>query len=259
MRDDTIPVHQADSLPPPMPRNDDDAQPIAHWTHTLIVVLALVFIAIASHSRAHAAAETGSKAARYLPTVVLEWMLLGSVIAGIYARREFFIRAFMNRAHTHWQSVGRGFALYPAGMAAILIIGLALHFTPLGAKTNPEVVLALLPRSASEFAMWFAVSITAGVCEELIFRGYLLRQAIAWTRRPMLAIALTSLLFGSLHAYEGLAAVLPLAALAMVYGIVVQRSRGDLRAVIVAHTLQDFLVALLALARPVLERAQSMH
>ncbi len=52
------------------------------------------------------------------------------------------------------------------------------------------------------------------------------------------------------------AAILPLAALALVYGFAVRALKGDLRAVVVAHTLQDFVVALLLLARPYLERYQ---
>jgi membrane protease YdiL (CAAX protease family) len=84
----------------------------------------------------------------------------------------------------------------------------------------------------------------------------LLRQLTAWTQRPFLAILLASLLFGSVHLYEGLGAILPLAALAIVYGLVVRHFKGDLRAVIIAHTLQDFVVALLLLLRPYLERMQ---
>ena len=97
---------------------------------------------------------------------------------------------------------------------------------------------------------------TAGICEELIFRGYLLQQLTAWTGRPITSIVATGALFGCLHVYEGLAAIVPLAALGMLFGFVVRQMKGDLRAVIVAHTLQDFLIALLALARPFLLRHQ---
>ena len=114
----------------------------------------------------------------------------------------------------------------------------------------------MLPHTAVEFLMWFFVSLTAGICEELIFRGYLLQQLTAWTKRPIAAIVLAGALFGCIHLYEGIAAIAPLAALGIVYGLIVHRYKGDLRAVIVAHTLQDFLVALLALARPFIERHQ---
>ena len=116
--------------------------------------------------------------------------------------------------------------------------------------------MAMAPHTALQLLVWFAVSLSAGLCEEIIFRGYLLQQLSAWTQRPVVSIFLGALLFGSVHLYEGLGAILPLAALAVVFGFVVHHCKGDLRAVVVAHTLQDFIVALLLLARPYVEQHQ---
>ncbi len=44
--------------------------------------------------------------------------------------------------------------------------------------------------------------------------------------------------------------MLPLMALALLFGFMAQQRKGDLRAVMIAHALQDFLVAILALAQP---------
>ena len=140
--------------------------------------------------------------------------------------------------------------IYVMGLGAILAVGAALYFTPLRGMRNQAVLDAMLPHTLAQFAVWFLVSLSAGVCEELIFRGYLLQQFTAWTGRPILSVVLAGLVFGSIHLYEGLGAILPIAALGIVYGLCVYYFRGDLRAVMVAHTLQDFLTALLALARP---------
>ena len=152
-----------------------------------------------------------------------------------------------------------GVIVYIAGLAATILVGISLYFTPLFHKRNEAVIMAMLPHTPLQFLMWFGVSLTAGVCEEIIFRGYMMQQVTAWTRSPVAAIVLTSLVFGSLHLYEGLGAILPLAALAIVYATAVRLMKGDLRAVIIAHTLQDFVVALLALARPFLEQYQTKH
>src|SRR5436305_558859 len=37
-------------------------------------------------------------------------------------------------------------------------------------------VAPLRPQNTLEVALWIAVSITAGICEEIVFRGYLQRQ-----------------------------------------------------------------------------------
>ena len=238
----------------PPPRVKQIVKPIAHWTHTLGLLAFLTFTTIFERNHAAKTIATVPHATRYLTSIALEWVLLALVIAGIYQRREFLRRSFSNCGQTWMQSIGLGAVVYVLGIVAVASVGIALLATPLGRARNTEVVFALLPHTPREFVLWFCVSLTAGICEELIFRGYLLQQLTAWTRNEIAAILLASLLFGSVHLYEGLGAVLPLAALAVVYGFAVRKLGGDLRAVMVAHTLQDFLVAFLVLAKPLLER-----
>src|SRR6266850_8496454 len=40
----------------------------------------------------------------------------------------------------------------------------------------------MLPHRGAEIAVWIALSITAGICEETVFRGYLQRQFMALTK-----------------------------------------------------------------------------
>jgi membrane protease YdiL (CAAX protease family) len=248
-------LYDSTTVPPP-PVPDAGPRAIAHWTHTLALLLFLALTAVFGHMRAAASSDSVSHGLRYTSTITLEWLLLGSVIAGIYHRRSFFVAAFANRERSVVQSIVLGVPVYLTGFLAVACAGAALYFTPLFHRHNEAVVLAMLPHSPLEFLAWFFVSLTAGVCEEMIFRGYLQQQFTAWTQRPILAVVLTGALFGCLHLYEGLAAIVPLALLGIVYGLVVRSLQGDLRSVIVAHTLQDFLVALIALARPWAERHQ---
>ena len=247
-----------DSIAPP-PRPEARPEAIASWLHTVALFALLTLTTLVGRARASAPhLHPVALAWHYASTMLLEWVLLALVLAGIHQRRAFFARAFRSRATTLAHSLSLGVAVYVCGLVAIAIVSLALLKTPLAQHRNEAFVLAMLPRTRVEFLLWFGVSLSAGICEELIFRGYLLQQLIAWTRRPVLSIVLAAVLFGSVHLYEGLGAILPLAALAIVYGFVAQRSQGDLRAVIVAHTLQDFLVGFLGLARPLLERTHHL-
>ena len=244
---------------PPDPRDQAarfKPQPIAPWLHTVAVLFVLILSAALGRLRVNLLTQQTPRVYRYLSTAMLEWLLLGSVIAGIYSRRAFLIEALKNPGRSALKSMAAGITVYLFGFIVIAAVGSVLYFTPLHSRTNTDVVLALAPDTPLEFVLWFGLSLTAGFCEELIFRGYLMQQFTAWTTRPILAILLTALLFGSIHLYEGIAAVIPLTALAIVYGFVVRRFHGDLRAVIVAHTLQDFLVAFLVLARPFVARHQ---
>ena len=232
--------------PPPIP--EVAPQPIAHWGHTLALFVILFFTALFGHSHAQAVANTSSHTLRYLSSIMLEWLLLGSVIAGIYWRRAFFLKSFGSRENSNLEAAGAGLAVYCSGLMTIALVGGALYFTPLFHRRNEAVVLAMLPHTPLEYLTWFVVSMSAGICEEIVFRGYLIDQLTAWTRRPIAAVLMAGTLFGCVHLYEGAGAILPLAALGIVYGLVVRHLKGDLRAVVVAHTLQDFLVPFYALA-----------
>ena len=60
----------------------------------------------------------------------------------------------------------------------------------------------LLPHSPDEAAWFTALSVTAGICEELLYRGYLV-----WVLQPWLgtmgAMAASIVLFGLGHGYQG--------------------------------------------------------
>ena len=247
------------TAPPPPPRPDARLAPIASWLHTVALFMLLTLTTVVGRARASAGhLHSAALAWHYAATMLLEWVLLALVLAGIHQRRAFLAKALRNRAFTLAQSLSLGVAVYLCGLIAIAFVSITLLKTPLAQHRNEAFVLAMLPHTPFDFVLWFGVSLSAGICEELIFRGYLLQQLIAWTRRPALSIVLAAALFGSVHLYEGLGAILPLAALAIVYGFVAHRSHGDLRAVIVAHTLQDFLVGFLGLARPYLERTRHL-
>ena len=83
--------------------------------------------------------------------------------------------------------------------------GEARHAEPPGAST-----LALLPRSRSERRLFALVGVTAGVCEEWLYRGFLL--AVVAALLPGLPTALLVLVagvaFGLAHAYQGASGIL---------------------------------------------------
>lgn len=60
----------------------------------------------------------------------------------------------------------------------------------------------LLPHTALEHRLFWMVSFTAGVCEELFFRGFLIWYLMAWMG-PLAAALLSSVIFGMGHIYLG--------------------------------------------------------
>jgi membrane protease YdiL (CAAX protease family) len=65
----------------------------------------------------------------------------------------------------------------------------------------------MLPHTRAELALFLKLALTAGVCEELLFRGYMIWYLSHWL--PIYpAAGLASLLFGIGHIYQGWRGVL---------------------------------------------------
>jgi membrane protease YdiL (CAAX protease family) len=81
-----------------------------------------------------------------------------------------------------------------------------------GRHAEPAVhaTLALLPRTTAERRLFTLVGVTAGVCEEWLYRGFLLAVVAAvgggGLPEPVL-VAIGALAFGLAHAYQGLAGI----------------------------------------------------
>jgi uncharacterized protein len=227
------------SLPPSSESAREDAStgpiappplaPIAPWWHTIGFLVFLIVSAIYGVSTTKYSSSL-PYTARFLLSCMSKIVLLGAVIGGVYHRSDFLRRTMLHRARPWSNEFGTGLIVYFVGIVAVAASSTAasrfiLH-QPL--KRVPPAVL-----------VWLVVSLTAGITEEILFRGYLLRQFTAWTGRTSVAIAMLSILFGVIHLYEGLPAVVALTLLSVLY-CVVTLHRGNIRAVVIAHSLQDF-------------------
>ena len=90
---------------------------------------------------------------------------------------------------------------------------------------------------------WFAlVSVTAGVCEEWIFRGYLLSELQRQGGCSLtLALAVSTMLFGWNHLYQGWANTLKTGAVGLIFGLLAILTAG-LGLPMLLHTLMDLQV-----------------
>jgi membrane protease YdiL (CAAX protease family) len=98
-----------------------------------------------------------------------------------------------------------------AGVLVAFVGGLvwsSLKLRPKAARLRQKVqgsVGALLPNSHQERSWWAAVSVGAGISEELVFRGFLLYYLSAYLPHfhPVGRVLLVSLSFGLAHIYQG--------------------------------------------------------
>jgi membrane protease YdiL (CAAX protease family) len=98
----------------------------------------------------------------------------------------------------------------------------------------------ILPRSAVELLPYLALAITAGLCEEFLYRGFAM-AVLARTGLPAWAVVLiSSVLFGLAHSYQGRGGVV----MTMLIGVILGASRLNYGSVIPAifwHSAVDVL------------------
>ena len=137
----------------------------------------------------------------------------------------------------------QGIALFLL-LAVMVYLGFALRRVVRDAGVRRQAAAALkdqawaLPATRRE-AAWFIgpVTLSAGICEELLYRAYL----IQWLDQAMpiwAAVVLSSLLFGLMHAYQGPSGMIRTGAVGLVMAVIFVAT-GSLLVPIVLHIVVD--------------------
>ena len=223
-----------------------------YWPdHALAVVLAIFFplrAATFGYRRLVTAPPERVAAVRrslYLQAIAIQWTLaLAALAVWLASRRDFVTLGLEPRA-------GAGTAI---GLAVAAAFGVALWRIRAGARRSADALDAyrqklhhlerMLPRDPGELRLFFGVAVTAGICEELLYRGYLIWYVASWLGIGP-AIAVTSAIFGLGHAYQGWKGVVATGVVGAVMAGVYLAS-GSLWPAMAIHALTDVHAGALA-------------
>jgi len=103
----------------------------------------------------------------------------------------------------------------------------------------------IIPHGASQLVLWVCFAVTAGVCEEAIFRGYLQTQFSVFMHSAPGGIGLSAILFGACHLYQGARLATMIALYGGLYGILAYW-RKSVRPGMIAHAWQDAMGGILS-------------
>jgi len=229
----------------------DRPRPVAPWWHTGLLLGLFVAMAIggaryqgAALSQPAAQAEHPRVAPLYLGLLLMEWALLYYVWKGGLRRAGVRMRDLVGGRWSGPRDVLRDIVLALAVWGVWK--GLSLVSAPALGPDRAASIDQMLPRGPIEIPLWIALSITAGICEEVVFRGYLQRQFEALTGSRGLAWLLQAAVFGISHGYQGVMACLRIAAYGGLFGLLALWRRS-LRPGMLAHALTDVLAGLFRL------------
>jgi membrane protease YdiL (CAAX protease family) len=220
---------------------------IASPIHTILVLAALGGWAIWHKSFADqlSTAANPNRVRFYVVTLFYEWLLLVLVVAGVWRRGASVLIVLGD----HWHSVrqvardiGIAVGFWVVASMLLWIFGRLLRIAAQGHNMQ-----FMLPHRGIELAFWIALSVSAGICEEAIFRGYLQPQFMALTKNAASGILLSAAIFGVAHAYQGFRMVILIGLYGAMFGTLAYW-RGSVRPGMIAHAWQDSLNGVLASA-----------
>ena len=216
----------------------------SRWHTALLVALFLGIAVGGAFFQRHARSEPGILEQHaplvplYLSLIAMEWGLFVWVwrggLGGTGTKLSELIGGKWANAKDVLVDCGLAFGLWAVWM---LVEWGWNHWLGRGHAAS---IQTYLPQRALEILLWIGVSISAGFCEELVFRGYFQKQFEAFTHSRWIALLLQAVLFGISHGNQGIEACVKIACFGALYGFLALW-RKSLRPGMLAHAWSDIL------------------
>ena len=222
---------------PPQTPSFEDRRAVASAWHTIAFLLLILGLSALQAAKLPVL-EAHSRVGVYLAGIVFEILLVGYVwLLGLRPKH----RRITELSGGKWakpmdilRDIGVAFVFWFVVVGFLLAMRTVLGDNPEGTRA----VKMLLPRTATEMVTYVALCVTAGFCEEFLFRGYLQRQFFAWSGRWEIAVALQAVAFGVGHLYQGWKGALTITVYGALFGVLAV-VRKSLRPGMIQHTMQD--------------------
>jgi uncharacterized protein len=160
-----------------------------------------------------------------------------------------------------WRALARGMTLQQLGLASqrmdrIIIAAVAgaaiigtLHWLNLrrtaklqapAVEKMKAIAARILPVSTVELLPYSALAMTAGLCEEFLYRGFVMAVLLRSGWASWLVVLVSSILFGLAHAYQGRSGIVGTALLGLLFSVS-RLAYDSLVPVMVWHAMVDLV------------------
>jgi uncharacterized protein len=218
---------------------------LAPWWHTALMVVVILGLSLAGARQLRNFGDQPLHlVANYSLTIAYEWILAGLALWGIHMRKvplQQLLGEQRPGARAWLADLGVALGYWVVALIVLAILGNGLvKFS--GSHIDPQkigdVTQKLTPVTGVEMMLFLVLSVSAGICEELVFRGYLQQQFARMGRRVWAGVALSALVFGGAHGYEGIAGIVLISVYGAMFGVLALLRRG-LRTGMIAHAWHD--------------------
>ena len=232
-----------DSIALPQPNLPAPRSTVAGAMHTIFLLALIAAWSTWGYFAAlrMSTAQNPHRPAMYVLTILLEWSVVAYIAWGA-KRHGSSLRELIggkwNDSKAFLKDVAIAAGFWPIALVVLFVTALALRAD----KPGPSMRF-MLPQSHLEMVLWVLTSLTAGICEEIIFRGYFQKQFIAWTGNVPAGALLSAAVFGAGHIYQSGKSASIIAVYGLLFGILAEMRRS-LRPGMITHAWHDGLVGL---------------
>ncbi len=217
----------------------------------LIAIFLIVAVPVWDHfetKRLKTSSDPRVKIQSYRKTV--GWLWAGSVLASIVMGLHTVLTIHRDAGEASWLP-GSGIVVGFMG-AALVALFLPIFLMIRSETTRARIAKSLeklnfiLPKTAEERRWFVLVAITAGVCEEILYRGFLIHyfRELPVSIGLIGALILSSCVFGFAHLYQGVVGIVQTTILGAIFGLIFIVT-GSLVLPMVLHALIDLRILLI--------------
>jgi membrane protease YdiL (CAAX protease family) len=170
------------------------------------------------HILAKPRVESAERLSLYASTIAFQWVAVA--VAGWRAWAHGFTAVELGLAVSGWATIA---ILSVLGTGSIVALQW-LNLRRMGRSRSPlraplkAIAERILPQTRRELIPFFALAVTAGVCEEFLYRGFAMAVFFRWGLPAWIAVLASSLLFGLAHLYQGRGGLAATTILGLLFG-----------------------------------------
>jgi len=210
------------------------------WISKLMLILLLILWPLASALMMPNSSETMAEELTnpivqiYLPTMVLQLIMLGLIIATV--RHDGGNMPTIGLGRFTLDKLFIGLAFFIASGMILSLTALIVEYFDLGNFRDPT---ALLPTTTEGRIVWGILTVIVAFTEEMTFRGFALTRLERILKNRTLTVLVVSVAFSAGHLYQGFGGVIVIFVYGIMFALLFIKT-GSIWPGIVAHFLQDF-------------------
>lgn len=180
--------------------------------------------------------QTGARAkhARYARSLLVLWSMTGLAFYALQLRGQ-------GPRDVGWVPPSDAIYPYVLVLSFVAVLGfLGATSARSGDQEYAERIRRIAPMTVGDWLWYVPLALSAGLCEEFLYRGYALHVVATLTRSVTIGVILSTAAFGLAHAYQGRRGVIGTTIFGLFFALVVV-VWGSLWPCVIGHALQDLI------------------